>query len=83
MLVKGKAIARICNVYFVSEFFTSFPNFVSENFTSLCWSVRDTWSITVRMSDCCLQGIEPCKCKGKGHQWIGNQVFKQLGLRKE
>jgi hypothetical protein len=20
----------------------------------------------VRMSDCCLQGIEPCKCKGKG-----------------
>jgi hypothetical protein len=29
----------------------------------------------VRMSDC-LEGIEPCKLKGKGHQWIGNQVFR-------
>ena len=36
----------------------------------------------VRMSDCCLQGIQSCKWKGKGHQWVGNQVFR-LGLRKE
>ncbi len=21
----------------------------------------------VRMCDCCLEGIEPCKCKGNGH----------------
>ncbi len=32
--------------------------------------------LAVRMSDCCLQGIEPCKCKGKGYQWVGNQVFR-------
>ena len=32
--------------------------------------------LIVRMSDCCLQGIEPCECKGKGHQWVGNQVFR-------
>jgi hypothetical protein len=36
----------------------------------------------VRMSDCCLQGIEPCKCKRKGYQWFGNRVFR-LGSRKE
>jgi len=36
----------------------------------------------VRMSDCCLQGIQPCKCKGKGCQWVGNQIFR-LGSRKE
>ncbi len=29
----------------------------------------------VGMSDCCLQGIEPCECKRKGHQWIGNQIL--------
>jgi len=29
----------------------------------------------VRMSDCCLQGIQPCKCKREGHQWVGNQVL--------
>ncbi len=23
---------------------------------------------TVGMCDCCLQGIQPCKCKGNGHQ---------------
>ncbi len=34
------------------------------------------------MSDCCLQGIQPCKCKGKGHQWVGNQDIR-LGSRKE
>jgi hypothetical protein len=34
------------------------------------------------MSDCCLQGIKPCECKGKGYQWVGNQVFR-LGSRKE
>jgi hypothetical protein len=32
--------------------------------------------VFVRMSDCCLQGIQPCKCKGEGHQWAGNQVFR-------
>jgi hypothetical protein len=32
-----------------------------------------------RMCDCCLQGIKPaCECKGKGHQWVGNQVFRRL-----
>jgi hypothetical protein len=30
----------------------------------------------VRMCDCCLESIEPCKCKGNGHQWMGNQVFR-------
>ena len=34
-----------------------------------------TEELTVRMSDCCLQGIQPCKCKGEGHQWIDNQVL--------
>ncbi len=29
----------------------------------------------VRMSDCCLQGIEPCECKRKRHRWIGNQIL--------
>ncbi len=29
----------------------------------------------VGMSDC-VQGFEPCKCKGKGYQWVGNQVFR-------
>ncbi len=23
-----------------------------------------------------LQGIQPCECKGNGHQWLGNQVFR-------
>jgi hypothetical protein len=23
---------------------------------------------SVGMCDCCLQGIQPCKCKGNGHQ---------------
>jgi hypothetical protein len=36
----------------------------------------------VIMSDCCLQGIEPCECKGKGYQWFGNRVFR-LGSKKE
>jgi hypothetical protein len=31
--------------------------------------------IDVRMSDCCLQGIEPCEGKRKGHRWIGNQIL--------
>ncbi len=39
-------------------------------------------AMNVRMSDCCLQGIKPCKCKGKGYQWVGNQVFR-LRSRKE
>jgi hypothetical protein len=30
----------------------------------------------VRMPDCCLQGIQPFECKGEGHRWIGNQVFR-------
>ena len=34
------------------------------------------------LSDCCLQGIKPCKCKGKGYQWVGNWVFR-LGSIKE
>ncbi len=28
--------------------------------------VNDTTLLHVGMSHCCLQGIEPCKCKGKG-----------------
>ena len=35
-----------------------------------------------RMSDC-VQGIQPCEWKGNGHQWLGNQVFRWLGLTKE
>ncbi len=31
--------------------------------------------VIVRMSDCCLQGIEPYECKRKGHRWIGNQIL--------
>jgi len=27
-----------------------------------------------RMSDCCLQGIQPCECKGEGHRWIGTPL---------
>ncbi len=30
----------------------------------------------VRKCDCCLEGIELYKCKGNGHGWIGNQVFR-------
>jgi hypothetical protein len=36
----------------------------------------------VAMSDCCLQGIEPCEWKGKRYQWVGNRVFR-LGSIKE
>jgi hypothetical protein len=32
--------------------------------------------LPVRMPNCCLQGIQPCGCKGEGHRWIGNQVFR-------
>ncbi len=39
--------------------------------------------VLVWMCDCCLQGIQPCKWKGNGHQWLGNQVFRWLGLTKE
>jgi hypothetical protein len=39
------------------------------------------WDI-VRMSDCCLQGIQPCECKGEGHRWVGNQVFKMIKIDK-
>ncbi len=42
----------------------------------------ETASVSVRMSDCCLQGVKSCECKGKGYQWVGNRVFR-LGLRKE
>ena len=27
------------------------------------------------MSDCCLQGIQPCECKGEGHRWVNNHSF--------
>ena len=30
----------------------------------------------VRIFDCCLQGIKPCECKGKGHRWVDNQFFR-------
>ena len=39
-------------------------------------AVEDMEKASVRMFDCCLQGIEPCECKGKGYQWVGNQVFR-------
>ena len=38
--------------------------------------------LVVRMSDCCLQGIKPCECKGKGYQWVGNWVFRRLDQEK-
>jgi hypothetical protein len=31
--------------------------------------------VSVGMSDC-VQGFEPCEYKGKGYQWVGNQVFR-------
>jgi len=40
-----------------------------------------TGETIVRMSDC-VQGIEPCECKGKGYQLVGNRVFR-LGSIKE
>jgi hypothetical protein len=30
-----------------------------------------------------LQDIQPCECKGNEHQWLGNQIFRWLGLTKE
>ena len=36
----------------------------------------------MRMSDCCLQGIEPCECKGEGHRWIDNQVLDDYDCQK-
>ncbi len=30
-----------------------------------------------------LVSIQSCECKGEGHWWTGNQVFRWLGLRKE
>ena len=30
----------------------------------------------VRISDCCLQGIQPCKFKGEGHRLVDNQIFR-------
>ena len=44
--------------------------------------VCKNYFVSVRMSDCCLQGIEPCECKGKGYQWVGNQVFRWLDREK-
>ncbi len=44
--------------------------------------VKSTGSF-VGMFDCCLQGIQPCEWKGNGHQWLGYQVFRWLGLTKE
>ncbi len=31
---------------------------------------------SVSMSDCCLQGIQPCECKGEGHRWVGTFLRK-------
>jgi len=42
---------------------------------SLIFTPTCCMRITLRMPDCCLQGIHPCKCKGEGHWWIGNQVL--------
>ncbi len=43
----------------------------------------DTWeAMPVRMSDCCLQCIQPCKFKRKGHQWIW-LVIRSLDLLKK
>jgi hypothetical protein len=45
-------------------------------------ALRDKFSVItiptliVRICDCCLEGIELWECKGNGHQWIGNQVFR-------
>jgi hypothetical protein len=38
--------------------------------------VRGEYLANVRMCDCCLEGIGPCKHKGNGHRWIGNQIFR-------
>jgi len=44
----------------------------------LHWNAVLLAAVAVIMSDCCLQGIKPCEWKGKGYQWVGNQVFRQL-----
>jgi hypothetical protein len=38
--------------------------------------------LPVRIDSWASWGIQPCECKGKGYQWVGNQVFR-LGLRQE
>jgi predicted Zn-ribbon and HTH transcriptional regulator len=53
-------------------------NFVSATQTHLA-KVEATHRVVadiVRMSDCGLQGIQPCECKEKGYQWFDNQVFR-------
>jgi hypothetical protein len=54
-----------------------------EKASRLFSATERTGKSTVMMPDCCLQGIQPCECKGEGHRWIGNQVFRWLGLTKE
>ncbi len=39
-------------------------------------TIASAVAVAVGMSDCCLQGIQPCKCKGEGRQCFGNQVFR-------
>ncbi len=45
--------------------------------------VMFTVTVTVGMCDCCLEGIEPCECKGNIHPWIGNQVFRLVEEEKK
>ncbi len=41
-------------------------------------TITGYWTNMVRCENCwlSLQGIQPCECKGKGHRWVDNQVFR-------
>jgi hypothetical protein len=47
-----------------------------KTFISTEYAKENKQNKLVRMHNCCLQGIQPCGCKGEGHRWIGNQVFR-------
>ncbi len=64
---------------FISNSVVSPWNIIRSNLCSswireclLCCTIRDSgqFSLSKRMSDYCLQGIQPCKCKGKGIDWL-------------
>jgi hypothetical protein len=56
----------------------------NDDMSTMTGKTSGEWAQTnsVRMSDCCLQGIKPCDGKGKRYPWVGNRVFR-LGSRKE
>ena len=45
----------------------------NDDVSTMTGKTSGEWAQTnsVRMSDCCLQGIKTCKCKRKGYPWVG------------